>query len=133
MEQKQLPPLDSNQSATNDARPWGMDVNSYTMLMHLGQFAGLIIPLGGWILPIVMWATNKDDHKEVDEHGKNILNWLISVTIYAIICGVLSIIFIGIIGLIILGLLTLIFTTIGAVKAYEGNTWEYPLAIRFIK
>jgi uncharacterized Tic20 family protein len=62
-----------------DFRPWNMDLSSYCMLMHLSQFAGIIVPFGGIALPIIMWATNKDKSSIIDQHGKNILNWMISL------------------------------------------------------
>lgn len=53
-------------------KPWGMELKQFTVLMHLSQLASVIIPLGGIILPIVMWTTNKDQSKTVDEHGKTL-------------------------------------------------------------
>ncbi len=112
-------------------KPWGMDVNTFCMAMHLSQFAGFIVPFAGLVLPIVMWATNKDNHPIVDRHGKVILNWIISALIYGIISAILSIIFIGVLGFIALAICGIIFAILGAVKANEGIVWSYPLSIRF--
>lgn len=114
-------------------KPWGMELNQFCMLMHLSQFAGYIIPLAGLILPIVMWASNKDQSELVDVHGKNILNWIISTIIYIIIGIVLSIVIIGIPILVAVGICSIIFTIIGGLKANEGRIYEYPLAIKFLK
>lgn len=118
---------------TQPIRPWGMDLNAYLLLMHLSQFAGFVIPLGGFIVPIVMWIANKNDVPEVDEHGKNIVNWIISATIYSIVSVVLMIILVGFLTLAIVGLLGIVFAIIGAMKANNGEMWYYPLTIRFIK
>ena len=123
--------FEESQYEVVDARPWGMKLNEFNMLLHLSQFAGFIIPFAGLILPIVMWATNKDEHPSVDVHGKNVLNWIISTIIYAIVGAILSIIFIGIFVLLALGICSLIFTIIGAVKASKGEVYEYPMSIKF--
>ena len=113
-------------------RPWGMDQKQFCMLMHLAQFAGYVVPLAGLILPIVMWATNKDLNHEVDIHGKAILNWIISLFIYSIVAFILAFAFIGFFLLFALMAISIIFPIIGAVKAGNGEYYEYPLAIKFI-
>ena len=114
-------------------KPWNMELNTFCMLMHLSQFAGIIVPMAGFILPIIMWATHKDDFKEVDEHGKVILNWFISALIYSAVSGILVIIIIGFLGLIAVSICGIVFAIIGAIKASNGEVWPYPLCIRFLK
>ncbi|WP_371193492.1 DUF4870 domain-containing protein [Glaciecola sp. SC05] len=116
-----------------DFKPWGLELKVYLMLMHLSQFAGYIIPLGGLIVPIIMWATNKDQSEEIDQHGKVILNWVFSLLIYFAVCFVLTFVLIGVFGYIILGICAIIFTVIGAIKANDRVLWEYPLSIKFFK
>ena len=38
----------------NSNKPWGMELNAFCMLMHLSQLAGFLIPLAGFVLPVVM-------------------------------------------------------------------------------
>ena len=116
-----------------EKKPWGMEMKSFLTLLHLSQLAGLLIPYGGLVLPLVMWLTNKDEFPEVDRHGKVIVNWMISLTIYLFVSLILSLLVIGIPLLIILGLLALIFPIIGGIKAGNGEQWHYPLTIEFIK
>lgn len=118
---------------TQPIRPWGMDLNAYLMLMHLSQFAGFIIPFGGFIVPIVMWVVNKNDIPEVDAHGKVIVNWIISATIYSIISFVLMIILVGFLTLAVVAILGVVFAIIGAMKANNGELWHYPLTIKLLK
>lgn len=117
----------------NKEEYWGMPLNTYCMLIHLSQLTSIIIPGLGFILPIVMWATNKDKHELIDQHGKVTVNWLISLFIYSIICGILIVVLVGAIGLIILAILNLVFAIIAAIKANNGELWVYPLSIKFIK
>ena len=116
-----------------DFRPWNMDLSSYCMLMHLSQFAGIIVPFGGIALPIIMWATNKDKSSIIDQHGKNILNWMISFYIYVSISAILILLVVGIFALIALCLVAVIFAIIGAIKANNKEIFNYPLSIPFIK
>lgn len=118
-------------SEQNSDQPWGMEVNTFCMLMHLSQFANFLVPFAGLVLPIVMWATNKEKHPIVDQHGKVILNWMISALIYFIISGILTMIFIGVLGMLAVAICGIVFAIIGAVKANEGKVWVYPLSIRF--
>ena len=114
-------------------RPWDMDLKSFTILMHLSVFAGMIIPMGGIVLPLVMWLTNKEKSDLIDAHGKNIMNWMISSFIYAIASVILMIVGVGFFMIIALVILSLVFTIMGAVKASNDEVFKYPLAIEFIK
>lgn len=116
-------------SKVDKSKLWGMDERGYCTLLHISQFGGLIIPLVGYILPIVMWIMGKDDSEAVDKHGRHVLNWLISVVIYLFISGVLCVIGIGVLMLIALGILNIIFVIKGAIAASKGEFWRYPMTI----
>lgn len=109
--------------------------NTYIVLMHLSQFAGFLIPLLGFVLPIVLWLVNGKDYPNIDKHGKNIANFMISMIIYMAIAGAFCFTIIGlIIGipmLIVLGIIQIIFIIVAAVKANNGEYWKYPLSITF--
>lgn len=111
----------------------GMDEKTYITLMHLSQFAGLLIPGLGFIVPFVMWLTKSKENANIDKHGKNIANFLISMIIYAVISTILLIVLIGIPLLIALGIIEIVFIIIASVKAANGEYWKYPLAIQFFK
>lgn len=115
----------------NKPKPWGMALNTYCMLLHLSQLASFIIPGVGLILPVVMWATNKDEHSPVHLHGLIVINWMLSSLIYFTLCFFLSAVIIGIPMMIVLGVVALVFAIVGAVKANEGKYWPYPLSIDF--
>jgi serine/threonine protein kinase len=112
-------------------RPWGMELNSFLMLMHLSQFAGYILAGAGFILPLVMWLTCRDRDGRIDVHGKIIGNWIISSIIYGIVSVILCMVLIGIPLLIALCVVAIIFPIVGAVRANDGQAWDYPCSIRF--
>jgi len=112
---------------------WGMPENTFCMLMHLTPFAGCILPGANIALPIVMWATNKDQSPMIDQHGKNIFNFMLSMFIYFIVSVILIFAIIGILTTIALVILGVVFPIIAAIKANNGKYWPYPLCIRFFK
>ncbi len=59
--------------------------------IHLSTFSRFIIPFGNFIGPVVLWAANKDKSEFVDKHGKQAINFQISVLLYAIIIGTISV------------------------------------------
>ena len=72
-----------------------LDVNVWSMYIHLSQFCGWIIPGFGLIVPIVLWQIKKGESEIIDKHGKVVLNWILTAFIYGIVCGLLCIVFIG--------------------------------------
>ena len=112
---------------------WGMPLNTYCMLIHLSQLTSIVIPGLGFILPIIMWAINKDQNEAIDKHGKVTINWIISLFIYSIVCGILTFLFIGLIGFAILVVLNFVFAIVAALKANDGQLWVYPFSINFLK
>lgn len=129
-----MEPLDDRNSNVENSnfKPWGMELNQFCMLMHLSQMAGFVVPVAGMVLPIVMWATNKDQSDVVDQHGKNILNWMISSLIYYVISTFLIFVLIGIPLLLVIAVCSIIFSIIGALKANDGIFYKYPLSINFL-
>ncbi len=114
-----------------EIEPWGMDVKQFTVLMHVSQYAGFLVPFAGIVLPIVMWASFNDKHPLIDTHGKNIINFMISFFIYAVITGLLSFLLIGIPFFIVILICGLILPIIGAIKAGNNQVYKYPATILF--
>jgi uncharacterized Tic20 family protein len=106
-----------------------MKRNDYLVLMHVSQFAGHVIPLAGFVAPILLWATKKDEDELVDLHGRIILNWLITALILGILGGILTFIIIGIPILIAVGICSVVFPIMGAIKASNNETWMYPFSL----
>ena len=116
-------PLDA-EALEEQSRFWGM-------LLHLSGFAGYAVPFGGFVVPVVIWQLKKDELPDIDEHGKNAINWIISELIYFVVCIPLFFVVIGFPLLIILGILGVIFPIVAAIKANNGEVWRYPLSIPF--
>ena len=103
------------------------------LFLHLSQLAGLVVPVAGLVLPIVLWQTQKDKMPGLDAHGKMVTNWIISSIIYLFISAILSIIVVGLLGIFAVVIMGIVFPIIGGLKANNGELWEYPLTIKFLK
>ena len=93
------------------------------MLTHLSQLLNYITGFGGLIVPLVLWTTNRDKIYQMDQQGKSIINFQLSMMIYAFICiPLIFLLGMGILGLIVVGIVSLIFPIINAVKVNNGET-----------
>ena len=108
--------------------------NQLLVITHLSQLASVLTGFGGLIIPLILWATQKEKVYNMDMQGKRIVNFQLSLIVYAIICIPLILLLgLGILGLILLGLISVIFPIINAVKANRGENPDYPMTIQFIK
>jgi len=110
---------------------------TFYMLMHLSQYANFLTPFAGTIIPMIMWLMYKDKDKKVDAHGREILNWQLSFTLYALASFALCITIIGIpfaiVAIIAILFITIIFPAIGGISANDNELYKYPLTIEFFK
>ncbi len=105
------------------------DVPKYCMFMHLSQFLGIVVPLIGFAVPIAMWLLRKEISNDIQNHGINITNWIISGLVYFAIASILF----PIVGQGAVIVCAVAFPVVGALKAKEGRIWTYPLTIQFLK
>jgi len=59
--------------------------------IHLSTFTRFLIPFGNFIGPIVLWSINKNKSDFIDDNGKQIINFQISIFLYAVIIGTISV------------------------------------------
>lgn len=146
-------------------------------IMHASTFSKFFIPFGNFILPLVLWTSNRKEYTFVDYNGKQVLNFQISLLLYSIIAGLVSIPFfigflpdlfnfshfgfnglhdlnnlnihfdtdnfrfgrlawpLGITGLLqgALFVVNIVYTILGTIRTNEGQTFAYPITIKFIK
>ena len=143
---------------------------SISSLIHLSTLSQYLFPFGNYIFPLLIWTSKKEDSNYIDHHGKQALNFQLSMLLYTLafllisvptfIVWILSIIneldvnnnqltieaftSQNISGLVVLGfvaLLLAVVTKIGeffliiyaSVKSSNGELYQYPLTINFIK
>ena len=107
---------------------------TWIVACHASSLLGFFVPAGGHILPpLIVWLMKRGDSTEVDEHGRESLNFQLSMLIYSIIAGILMFVLIGFILLPLVHVLNVVFVIIASLRASEGQLYRYPLTIRFLK
>ena len=107
--------------------------NQMLMITHLAQLLTYITGFGGLIVPLILWATQKDNVEGMDAHGKAILNFQLSIIVYCILSIPLILIFgLGILFLILIGILAFVMPIVNAIKASNGELPSYPLSLNFV-
>ena len=64
-------------------------------LIHLSTFSKYFFPFGNFLAPLLLWTLNKDK-PFVDEHGRQAINFQLSILLYAIIIAIFCIPFFAI-------------------------------------
>lgn len=104
------------------------------VITHLSQLLTYVTGFGGLIVPLIIWVTQKDKVEDMDEHGKSVINFQISILLYALLSiPAILLLGLGILLLIIIGILGFILPIINAIKASNGEPPYYFGTIRFIK
>ena len=107
--------------------------NQLLVITHLSQLLDLVTGIGGFVVPFILWLTNKDKVYQMDEHGRAIINFRLSMLIYVAICIPLILFFgLGLLGFLVLGILYFILPILNAVKASNGEEPNYPFSFTII-
>ncbi|MBC7845910.1 MAG: DUF4870 domain-containing protein [Flavobacterium sp.] len=58
---------------------------------HLSTLSQYCIPFGNYIFPILIWSSKKDKSDFIDFHGKQVLNFQLSMFLYTLILGLIAV------------------------------------------
>jgi len=121
------PPAPVNVSAIANLRTWAAFIHASALLGVFFHFPGHLLG------PLILWLVKRDDAPELDAHGKEAVNFQISMLIYNVVAALFCLILVGFIFLAILWILNAILVIIAAIKASDGKFYRYPMTIRFIQ
>ncbi|MET1079391.1 MAG: DUF4870 domain-containing protein [Pseudomonas sp.] len=113
--------------------PPSQEVRQWAMFCHFAAFAGMIIPFGNLLGPLLVWQLKKDLDPFVDAQGKEALNFQITVSLAMLVSMLLMLVVIGFVLIGIIGLGALVLMIIAGIKANEGQAYRYPFTWRVIK
>lgn len=100
---------------------------------QLSQLLTYVTGFGGFVVPLILWLVKKDEIEGMDEHGKYIINFQITMLLVAIISiPAILLLGLGILSLIWVGVLSFIMPIVNAVRANRGERPNYFSTIRFI-
>ena len=105
---------------------------TYAMFTHLTLLAYHFIPVP--VVPaLVMWLIKKDESAFIKDHGREVVNFHITLVIYGLIslplvyaCGI------GLVFLLAAYVLGIVGMILGAVAANKGRFYRYPACLRLI-
>ena len=110
------------------------NVRSWNALCHASALLGVLVHFPGHLLgPLIVWLWKRDDSPEIDAHGKEALNFQISMLIYNVIAAIFYLVLIGFLFLAVLWVLNAIFVIIASIQASDGKFYRYPMTIRFLQ
>lgn len=114
------------------------DERSYALFLHLSLLGHLVLTLLVIIVPIVMWISKKDESPFIDDHGREAINFQISLLIYSILFTILAIPIgfltcgIGFVLAFFPYILGLVGMIQASMAANRGEFYRYPMNMRFL-
>ena len=125
MDESKSSPLPPEQLSPKEERLWAV-------LCHLVAFG--FVPPVNVIPPLVIWLFQRERSALVDDQGRESVNFQLTMTIGELVGLLLvPVLCIGLFVLAGLYAFNVIMITMAAVRASEGETWRYPICIRFLK
>ena len=110
------------------------NVRTWTAFCHASALLGVFLHFPGHVLaPLLVWLMKRDESPEIDAHGKEALNFQISMLIYNAVAAVFCMVLIGFLILPLLWVLNAVFVIIAAIQASDEKLYRYPMTIRFIQ
>lgn len=117
---------------------------NWAVATHLAAFLVFTpVPFGNIVGPLIVWLIKKNDSPLIDEHGKEAVNFQISLSLYLLIAAAVTVgLCFLLVGFLLIPLLILlaillpvlgtIFCIIAATKASDGVPYRYPMTLRLV-
>lgn len=67
------------------------NIKNTATFTHLSALTQYFIPFGNIIFPLVIWSTKRKDSEFVDRHGKQVINFQLSLFLYTLILAIIAI------------------------------------------
>ena len=116
--------------------------NIWAMLCHLAGLTAYVTGgIGAIVAPLVLWLVMKDTVPAVAHHGKEALNFNITVVAgeaLLLLFGIIAmpgfaeaqLVMLGFVGLLVFHIA---FVIRAAICAYRGTSYRYPWTLRFVR
>lgn len=103
----------------------------------------MFVGIPWFVGPLVVWLIKRNDDPFIDAHGKEAVNFSLSMLIYgvALLVGgvIITVLTLGVAIILVIGLAAalvigwFVLTILAAVKAANGEAYSYPLTLRLIQ
>ncbi|MEO0415923.1 MAG: DUF4870 domain-containing protein [Verrucomicrobiota bacterium] len=102
------------------------DERNFGMLLHV------LTIVGGFVAPLIFWLVYRERSSFLDRHGKEALNFQLTMLIGYVASAVLMMVCVGYFTYLVVFVVAIIFAIIAGIEASKGNEYRYPMTIRFI-
>lgn len=106
----------------------------YATCIHLTLLAYPIMPFVIVLAPLVMWLVRRNDSPFIDDHGRETVNFHLSLVLYALAIGPVALVTCGLGAVLWLAVyaLGLVGMVLAAVAAHRGEYFRYPATLRLL-
>lgn len=123
-----------DERATPSARNFGL-------ILHLsGLLSPLAVMVGGGpfgtifgLIPLTLWLVRRHDSAFIDDHGREAVNFQITLAIYTLASLVLMIVCVGFLLYFATGIFGIVAMILAGSAAHDGQYFRYPACIRLVK
>jgi hypothetical protein len=116
---------DTESDVSSDERTWAI-------LVHASAFAGLFVPFGNILAPLVVWLIKREESEFVDANGKQALNFQITWTVIIVFALFSLVVGVGLVLVPIVALAWVILVVLATVRASENEVYDYPLTVDLV-
>ncbi|MGV6815059.1 MAG: DUF4870 domain-containing protein [Phycisphaerales bacterium] len=113
----------------------GDDERTYAMFMHLTLLGHMVLSIIAIVAPIIMWNIKKDESPFLDDHGREAVNFQITLILYSFLVIPVGLITCGV-GFVVFPIAIYVLGIIGMIKAAtaanRGEFYRYPMTIRMV-
>lgn len=106
----------------------------WLLLIHGSPFFGLLIPLANILFPLFIWISKAEDNRLYDQHGRAVINFHSSISLYVIVSLLLFFVIPGY-NFFITGVIALFGLIMGIkniMSSLDNGSCYYPLSIPFL-
>lgn len=131
--------MDNIETATPTLQDRQWAAGAHLAALILALLTSWAAGIAGAVGALAVWLIKRDDSPFAAEHAKEALNFNLSMFIYAVALVLLTVVTLGIgiiltlpLGLVI-AVIWLVCTLMAAFRAYDGQSYRYPLTIRLFR
>ena len=114
------------------------DERTFALLMHLSLLAHTVLTIIAFGIPLIMWLVKKDDSPFLDDHGREAINFQISLLIWSIIFTIVAIPItiitcgVGFVVAFVPTIIAIVGMIQASIAANRGEFYRYPMTFRFV-
>jgi len=112
-------------AVTDEEQTWGV-------LVHASALAGLAIPFGNVLAPLLLWLVKKDESEFVDASGTEAINFQLTWTLLLLGASLTILVGVGLLIVPVIAVAWLVLVVLATIRASEREVYDYPLTIDFV-